>query len=85
MMTERESTKDRELRLWNAHIENKARRETGSSHWHGELLGHANALARLGVIDEEELREMLELADAAYGHVIEELLARAWVLQGEDI
>lgn len=44
--------------------------------WHGELLGHANALARLGVIDDEELREMLELADSALEHVKAQLETR---------
>ncbi|MDB5995290.1 MAG: hypothetical protein JWP42_2426 [Pseudomonas sp.] len=48
-----------------------------AEHWHGELIVHANALARLGVISEEDLREMLQLADAAFGHVIEEKEA-AW-------
>ncbi|RMQ94543.1 hypothetical protein ALP94_00517 [Pseudomonas savastanoi pv. glycinea] len=47
--------------------------------WHGELLGHANALARLGVIDEEELREMLELADSALEHVKAQLETQEWL------
>jgi hypothetical protein len=69
----------REVGIWNALLEHEARRECAPEHWHGELLGHANALARLGVISEEDLREMLELADAAFGHVIEEKEAQAWL------
>lgn len=35
---------------------------------------HAEALHRIGLLDEEELQEMLRYADAAYLHVPEELL-----------
>jgi len=45
-----------------------ARRQIARDHWSG----HAQALHRIGLIDEEELREMLLYADAAYGHVSEE-------------
>lgn len=65
--------KERELKLWNNLLEHEARRECAIDHWAGELSGHAKALGRMGIIDEEELREMLELADAAYAHVAEEL------------
>lgn len=73
--------KERELKIWNDHLEHEARRECATDHWHGELLGHANALARLGVIDEEELREMLELADAALEHVKSELETQEWLAE----
>lgn len=42
-----------------------ARRQCALDHW----LGQAEALHRVGLLDEEELREMLEYADAAYSHV----------------
>lgn len=45
-----------------------ARRKIARDHWSV----HAEALHRIGLIDEEELREMLLYADAAYGHVSEE-------------
>ncbi|MFP3848252.1 hypothetical protein [Pseudomonas sp. W5-01] len=49
-------------------IDIAARRQIARNHWSG----HAVALHRIGLIDEEELREMLLHADAAYGHVAEE-------------
>ncbi|MFP3852407.1 hypothetical protein [Pseudomonas sp. W5-01] len=74
--------KARELKLWNDLLEHEARRECAIDHWVGELSGHAKALCRLGIIDEEELREMLELADAAYAHVSEELAHQEWLKAG---
>ncbi|MCD5970795.1 hypothetical protein [Pseudomonas quasicaspiana] len=71
--------KERELKIWNDHLDHEARRESAADHWHGEQLGHANALARLGVIDEEELREMLELADSALEHVKAQLETQEWL------
>ncbi|UZJ58536.1 hypothetical protein OKW98_18320 [Pseudomonas sp. KU26590] len=71
--------KERELKIWNDYLDHEARRESAADRWHGELLGHANALARLGVIDEEELREMLELADSALEHVKAQLETREWL------
>lgn len=71
--------KDRELKIWHDLLDHEARRECAIDHWAGELLGHAKALQRTGIIDEEELREMLELADAAYAHVAEELAHQEWL------
>ncbi|MEX6663669.1 hypothetical protein [Pseudomonas sp. W2-17] len=45
-----------------------ARRESALERWHG----HAEALHRVGLVDEEELLEILLYADAAYGLVNEE-------------
>lgn len=45
-----------------------ARRQTARDH----CSGHAEALHRIGPIDEEELREMFLYADDAYGHVSDE-------------
>lgn len=70
--------KERELKIWNDLLEHEARRECAIDHWAGQLAGHATALERLGVIDDEELREMLELADSAYSHVREQLDTREW-------
>lgn len=44
-----------------------AQRQIARDHWSG----HAEALHRTGLID-EELREMLTYADSAYGHASEE-------------
>jgi hypothetical protein len=76
------AVKARELKIWNDLLEHEARRECAIDHWAGELAGHATSLNRLGIIDEEELREMLEYADAAYGHVSEDLAYRDWVKAG---
>lgn len=74
--------KDRELKIWNDLLEHEARRECAIDHWAGELSGHAKALLRMGIIDEDELREMLELCDAAYAHVAEDLAYREWLQAG---
>lgn len=77
--------KERELKLWNDHLEHEAQRESATGFWYGHLVGHAMALGRLGVVDEEELREMLDLAEAANSHVIESLIHRNWPVDAEDI
>jgi hypothetical protein len=74
--------KARELKIWNDLLEHEARRECAIDHWAGELSGHAKALHRVGFIDEDELREMLEYADAAYEHVSEDLAYRDWLKAG---
>ena len=73
--------KERELKIWHAHLDHEARREDATDHWHGQLLGHAYALGRLKVIDEEELREMLELADSALEHVKAQLETQEWLAE----
>lgn len=74
--------KERELKIWNDLLEHEARRECAIDHWAGELSGHAKVLRRMGIIDEEELREMLEFADAAYAHVAEALTHQEWLRAG---
>lgn len=64
-------TKERELKIWHDLIEHESRRDVTPEHWHGELIGHASALYRLGVIDDGELRELLEFADGAYSSVVD--------------
>lgn len=61
--------KAREFKIWHDHLEHEARRECAVDHWHGELSEHDIALPRLGVMDEDELRELNELAYAAYESV----------------
>jgi hypothetical protein len=46
-----------------------ARRQSALERWSG----HAEELHRLGLLDEEELQDMLFYADAAYELVTEEL------------
>jgi hypothetical protein len=74
-----EALKDRELKIWNDLLSHAAHRECAVDHWVGELIGHANALARLGIIDANELMEMMQYADAAYSYVVEELATREWL------
>jgi hypothetical protein len=49
-------------------IGSAGRRESALERWHG----HAEVLHRVGLLDEEELLEILLYADAAYGLVNEE-------------
>jgi hypothetical protein len=74
-----ESIKESELRIWHETLENEDRRIAAPDHYVGELQGHAKALSRLGIIDLWELRELMELADAAYSHSIEEQHTREWL------
>lgn len=74
--------KARELKIWNDLLEHEARRECAIDHWAGELSGHAKALHRIGFIEEDELQEMLEYADAAYHHVVEELVHKKTIRAG---
>lgn len=46
-----------------------ARRQSALDHWSG----HAEELHRLGLLDEEEMLDMVFYADAAYALVTEEL------------
>lgn len=71
--------KERELKIWYDLLEHEARRECAIDHWAGELAGHAKCMERMGLIDEGELCEMLELADAAYSHVREQLDTQEWL------
>jgi len=71
--------KERELKIWHDLLDHEARRECATDHWAGELQGHAKAMRRMSVIDDEELCELLELADAAFSHVSEELETRRWL------
>lgn len=71
--------KERELEIWHDLLDHEARRECATEHWSGELLGHAKAMRRMSIIDDEELSELLELADAAFSHVSEELDTRRWL------
>jgi len=73
-----EDIRNRELELWNILLNHEGRRELAIDHWSGELTGHAMTLARLEVISAEELQEMLEYADAAYSHAIEQSHTREW-------
>lgn len=57
-----------ELQVWHDSPGNEARRQVALDDWSG----HAEALHRIGLLDEEELREMLTYADAAYGRLAEE-------------
>lgn len=71
--------KQRELKIWYDLLEHEARRECAIDHWAGELAGHAKLMLRMGVIDQEEFCEMIELADAAFSHVSEQLATQEWL------
>lgn len=77
--------KERELKIWHDLLDHEARRECATDHWSGELLGHAKALRRMAVIDDEELCEMLELADAAFSHVSEQMETQRWLRDKQDL
>lgn len=49
-------------------VDMAARRQVALAHWSG----HAQALHRIGLLNEEELQEMLKYADAAYDHFSDE-------------
>lgn len=74
-----DEVKELELKIWNDLLEHEERRECAIDHWAGELAGHAKAIQRMGLIDRDELCEMLELADAAYSHVREQLATQEWL------
>lgn len=57
---------ERDIGIWHDSVETAARRQSALKRWHG----HAEALHRLGLLDEEELLGILLYADAAYGLVI---------------
>lgn len=62
------SLQARDIEIRHDLVEIAARRQIARDDWSV----HAEALHRIGLIGEEELREMLLYADAAYGHVSEE-------------
>jgi hypothetical protein len=67
--------KHNEFKIWHDPLEHEAGRECAIDHWARELAGHSKALHRVGFIDEDELREMLEHADAAYAHAFDDFNA----------
>lgn len=70
-----EDVKAREMRLWNAMLDDHHGYRNKPEQQHGALRAHAAVLHRLGVIDNDELLELNDLADARYAHAAEELLA----------
>jgi hypothetical protein len=68
------SVKRSELKIWSDMTDHQARRECAIYHWSG----CAEALHRAGLLDEEELREMIEYSDAAYGYGAEEQSVARW-------
>jgi hypothetical protein len=58
---------ERGIEICHDQVDIAARRQIGLDHWSG----HAEALHRIGLIDEEDLRELLLYADAKHGHVLE--------------
>lgn len=65
-MTIDADVKANELGIWNKLLIGDAAAQNRADHQHGALTTHAEVLCRLGVIDEGERTEMLELADARY-------------------
>ena len=77
--------KERELKIWHDLLDHEARRECAIEHWSGELLGHAKVLRRMRIIDDEELCELLELADSAFSHVSEQLETQRWLREKQEL
>lgn len=74
-MTVDESVKASELALWNALLDDDSAAQRRPEHQHSALRAHAGVLHRLGLIGNDELLELNEMADARYAHAAEELLA----------
>lgn len=74
-MPDDNDVKASELALWNTLLEDDNAARLRPEYQNGALRAHAAALHRLGVIDNGELLELNELADARYAHAAEELLA----------
>jgi hypothetical protein len=56
---------ERRIEIRHDLVDMAARRQIALDHWSG----HAAALHRIGLIDGEELQEMLRYADAACGEI----------------
>lgn len=69
--------KERELGLWHALCEDDQVAGHMPESQHGALRKHAEVLERLGIIDDGELRELNELADARYSAAAETMFDRA--------
>lgn len=70
-MTDDRKTKATELRIWHEVLEDKNLSLSAPEYYIATLRTHADVLQRLGVISDDECREMVEHADAAYGHAVE--------------
>jgi hypothetical protein len=58
---------------WSLHLDKTALLERPGTH-HKSLIHGANSLHRAGLIDRDDLCELLELADAALAYAVETLL-----------
>lgn len=65
--------KTQELELWYTALHNEQLRQGSPEFYHGRLEAHAETLYRLGVIDEEEYRDLVEQAQAAYSDIVEQI------------
>lgn len=71
-----QTTRARELAVWDASLESMPRNCADLEFCHGSLRAHADTMHRLGLIDALELRERYELADAAYSAIVEAQISR---------
>lgn len=76
-----DDVKARELALWHSLLEDDQAARNIPESQHGALRKHAEVLHRLGIIEDGELIELNELADARYADAAEAILAR--LNQGE--
>lgn len=60
-----------ELAIWDVELEQLSPGSADLDYRYGALRAHAAALHRLGVIDEAEHHERIELADAAYAYAVD--------------
>jgi hypothetical protein len=70
-MSADDEIKTNELRIWHEILEDKNLSLSAPEYYIGTLKTHAEVLERLGVITPHECRELIEHADAAYGHAVE--------------
>lgn len=65
-----------ELGLWHVLLDDQSIARNNPESQHGALRKHAEVLHRLGIIDDGDLIELNELADARYADAAEAILGR---------
>jgi poly(3-hydroxybutyrate) depolymerase len=76
MPTETLTERERALADWQKLADDESALVLEPDAYHRRLIDLAHEARRLEVIDAEDLRELLELADAAYAWAVEERITR---------